>query len=520
MNRLTEVIRLYRQGVSARRRAVLLRIGRNTLRQYEAAFGAAGVLEGSPDDLPDEGALAALLAERLPPKAGPQEVSTVAAWEAEIGRLQAKGVGPKVIYDTLRQKDPTFAGSYDAVKRLFRQLRRKRPPTEADVVIPVSVLPGTEAQVDFGYVGELYDPATRRMRKAWVFVLVLSHSRWMWADLVFDQRAETWQRLHAAAFAALGGVPAVLRPDNLKAAVVRAAFGVGAEPELNRSYVELARYYHFQVDPTPPRAPKKKGKVERAVQYVKRAFFAPRDLGDLDAGRTELGAWLTDIANARVHGTTQRVPAEVFEAVERAALKPLPALAFAPVVWRVATVHPDSHVQFDRALYSVPWRLLGARLHVRAKGQTVEIHGPSGRIATHERQPPGGRSTLPGHLPELREALTNRDRRYWEDRARRLGEDVHALIVDVFEAEGVLLPLRRVQGLVTALERVSVERASAAARRARFYQSYSVGALKDMLRRGLDAEPLPGVLIPTHGALEAPRFARSPLHFSTPIAES
>jgi len=520
MNRLTELIRLYRQGVSARRRATLLKIGRNTLKDYEVLFRAAGLLEGPADDLPEESVLSELLARRLPEKQGAQEVSSVAAWEAEIRRMMALGAAPKAIFDTLHQQQPKFQGSYDAVKRLFRRIRRQRPPSEEDVAIPVTVPPGTEAQVDFGFVGELYDPIQRRMRKGWVFVMVLSHSRWMWAEIVFDQRAETWQRLHAAAFAALGGVPAVLRPDNLKAAVIRAAFGVGGEPELNRSYVELARYYGFQVDPTPPCAPRKKGKVERAVQYIKRSFFQPRELRDLADAQAQLGRWLAEIANARVHGTTRQVPAEVFALVEQTALKPLPRLSFEPVVWRQAKVHTDSHVQFERALYSVPWRLLGAQVQVRARGQTVEIYANHHRIATHERQPAGGRSTLPGHLPAAREALTRRDRRYWEDRALKLGEDVHALIVDVFDADDVLLQLRRVQGLVTTLERVPVERAQAAARRARFYQSFGVGALKDMLRRGLDAEPLPGVLVPTHGALEAPRFARSPFHFAIPIAEA
>ncbi len=99
------------------------------------------------------------------------------------------------------------------------------------------------------------------LRKAWAFVLVHGHSRHMVARIVFDQRIETWQWLHVEAFEELGGVPAVVVPDNLKSAVVRAAFGVGGATALNKSYRELARHYGFKVDPAPICQPKKKGKV-------------------------------------------------------------------------------------------------------------------------------------------------------------------------------------------------------------------------------------------------------------------
>lgn len=520
MTKLQELIRLYREGVSGRRRSRLLRMGRNTLRQYEATFRAAGLLEGPAESLPEEATLHAAVRAALATTSPPQETSTVQAWEAEVRQMMKDGATPKGVYDGLKLAHEDFAGSYDAIKRLCRRISRSKPPEAEDVAIPVSAAPGAEAQVDFGYVGELLDPAAGRLRKAWIFVLVLSHSRYLYADIVFDQRIETWQRLHAAAFADLGGVPKVIRPDNLKAAVVRAAFATGDEVELNRSYVELARHYRFQIDPTPPRAPQKKGKVERAVGYIKRSFFKPRTFTDIHEARAGLQAWIATIANPRVHGTTGRVPAEVFATVEQPALKPLPPLAFAPVTWRKARVHTDSHVQLDRALYSVPWRLLGQVVQVRAVGQTVEIHGEQGRIATHERQPAGGRSTLPGHLPDERVAYARHDRAYWEARAGRIGEEVRSLVAEIFDAEHVLLQLRKVQGLVTALERVPPERAVAAAHRARFYQSYSVRAIKDMLRRGLEAEPLPGALIPAHGVLDAPRFARTPSHFTPSIAEA
>jgi transposase len=86
----------------------------------------------------------------------------------------------------------------------------------------------------------------------------------VFARIAFDQKIETWLRCHVEAFAALGAVPRTLVPDNLKSAVVRAAFGVDEPASLNRSYRELARHYHFKIDPTPIGAPKKKGGSSRA----------------------------------------------------------------------------------------------------------------------------------------------------------------------------------------------------------------------------------------------------------------
>lgn len=517
MHRLQELVRLHRSGVSSRRMAMLLAMSRNTVRQYREALATADLLDGPEDALPEEEALVAALQATMPSCPPRQEVSTVDAWAVDIGHQLRAGVAPRAIYDWLRAERPDFTGSYDAVKRYARRMRQKQPVKAEDVAIRVETAPGQVAQVDFGYLGLLRDPATGKPRKAWVFVLVLGFSRHMYAEIVFDQRSETWQRLHAAAFTALGGVPAVLVPDNLKAAVIRAAFTSSDEGTLNRSYVELARYYGFQVDPTPPRDPQKKGKVEAGVKYVTRNFWEPRKstLVDIVQANTALRRWVAETAGLRVHGTTHLRPLEVFEDIERVSLKPLPVMPFAPVVWHRCKLHTDSHVYFAKGGYSAPWKLLGQVLWLRARGEVIELFGPAGRVAVHKRARPGTRETDPAHLPPDREAWAHRDRPYWEDRAAKIGPTVLSLVSDIFEADKVQLQLRTVQAIVTTLEKVPTERAEATARRARFYHSLSVGAVKEILRKGLDLQPLPGALVPTHGALTAPRFARLPGSFTT-----
>jgi transposase len=243
MHRLQDLVRLHRLGTRARTIARRLRMSPNTERQYRRILDAAGLLAGKPDALPALTTLQDAIEAALPPKTPPQQVSSLADWEAMITPWLTAGATPTAIYDRLRLEHAAdFAGSLSAVKRLCLRVRRARGVQAADVVIPVETAPGEVAQVDFGYVGPLFDPATQQVRKAWVFVLVLGYSRHLVCRLVFDQRIETWLQCHLDAFAELGGVPAVIVPDNLKAAVVRAAFGVAGTTTLNRCYREFARH--------------------------------------------------------------------------------------------------------------------------------------------------------------------------------------------------------------------------------------------------------------------------------------
>jgi len=289
---------------------------------------------------------------------------------------------------------------------------------------------------------------------------------------------------------------------------VRAAFGTDEPSALNRSYRELARHYGFKVDPTPPRAPKKKGKVESAVKYVKSSFFRPRGEMEVAVAQRELTRWVREIAGKREHGTTGKAPLHEFETHERAALLPLPAVPFTPVIWKKAKVHQDAHLVFDRRLYSVPWRHIGAEVWVRARGSTLELYVHDERVATHDRRGPGPRSTIEAHLPEQRAALRHRCRSYWEERADRIGPEVGAYIREVFDSDQQLSMLRTVQAIVTHLEGFPSQRARRACQRAQFYGSYNYGRIKSILRRALDLLPLPDESVPPAKPLASPRFAR------------
>ena len=510
MHRLQELVRLHRMGVSVRESARRLKMGRDTHREYCKILAAAELLSGDGTMIPDLAVLRAAVKSVIETNPRLEQASSVETHGDAIREMLSIGARPKAIFDALVLRDPEFRGSLSAVKRLCAREAKRRGIRAEEVAIPVETAPGEVAQVDFGYVGMIRDNKSNELRRAWVFVMTLAFSRHMFAKIVFDQKLETWQQLHVDAFAYFGGVPRVIVPDNLKAAIVRASFGVDDEAALTRSYRELARHYGFMVDPAPPRAPKKKGKVEASVKYVKRNFFLPRrDLG-IESANRELLRWLETIAGQRIHGTTWRKPLEVFESLEKSALLPLPRDPFEIVTWRAAKVHPDSHIAFEKRLYSVPWTLIGKEVWIRATPSTVAIFHDEARIATHSRRGTGDRSTNEMHLPDHRKELRHRQREFWEERASAMGEDVLAYIKAAFDQDDVLLRLRTVQAVVTHLEPFPKERANRACARALEFGNFKVAAIKSILRNALDFEMLESDKPTSSPAkLEAPRFARS-----------
>jgi hypothetical protein len=377
--------------------------------------------------------------------------------------------------------------SYSAVWRLVRQLE---PPAPAAAFVRVEVPAGSEAQVDFGYAGPAIDPATGKVRKAWVFVMVLSFSRHLYAEVVFDQRVETWLLCHRHAFEAFGGAPARMVPDNLKAAIVRASF---TEPEAQRAYRECAEHYGFLIDPHPPRQPHLKGKVEQGgVHYVARNFLAGRDPEPVDELNRKLRSWAREVAGARVHGTTKQRPLERFERHERAALLPLPPAPYDPATWKGVKVYRDCYVTFEGSYYSAPFRLVGQTLWLRAGARAVELYDRAHQlVATHDRaKAPGERLTHPDHLPPEKLPGLSLTREGCRLKAAAIGP--HAVEV----VEGLLAHrpedrLRSAGRLLGLAGRYSPERLEAACGRAIAFGEADYPTVRRILEQGLDRTPSP-----------------------------
>jgi transposase len=486
----------------------------NTERSFRLLLQPHGVLEGSVDPLPSTATLREFVTQARLNNRPHQHESSVEKWLTPITKLFDDGARPKAIFDWLKLHEEGFDGSLSAVKRCVHQLRRTQGVREEDVVIRVDTPPGLVAQVDFGDVGKFLCPKTKLMQKAYVFVMVLGYSRHMFAQIVFDQTVATWLALHAAAFAFFGGVVATIVPDNLKSAVLRAAFDVRSEAALNLSYRDLARHYEFNIDPTPPYSPEKKGKVESSVKYVKSNFIATLDeRSDIERVNAQLEQWVLKIAGERHHGTTHEAPLGRFTRVEKFSLKPLPEKPWTHVNWRQVQVRRDSHILLEGAAYSVPWRLIGRSVVVRRIGSSIEIYWEDTRVATHECTAKGTTQTNDAHLPTTRRDYRHRDPAYWRERAAALHSDVAAYIDEVIASDTVQNQVTKVAAMIRLFEEAGADRAGTTCRRASYYGNFTYSAVKKILQERLDLQPLPIALVCDPQDLRAPKFARSLAHY-------
>lgn len=251
-----------------------------------------------------------------------------------------------------------------------------------------------------------------------------------------------------------------------------------------------------------------KGKVESAVKYVKGNFFKPREFADINDCNQRLDHWVREIAGLRMHGTTGKKPLEVFKQEEFSKLMPLPTKRYEMVLWKKATIRRDCQFIFERRPYPVPFRFIGKEAWVRATPRTVTAYIDDVRVATHARGKPVPPEVLDSFLPDHRSSLRHRSRSFWLKRAYGMGEPVGSYIREVFDSDDVLSMLRAAQAMVTLLEKYPKDRAQGACARAQFYGSHSYKALKDILIKGLDMQPLPTALAPTYGELKSPRYAR------------
>ena len=273
-------------------------------------------------------------------------------------------------------RDLGFSGDYTTVTGFLRDVRSAAAPVfERRFETP----PGRQAQVDFAHFRTEFADDPGQMRVVWLFSLVLGHSRLIWARFVAHQDLHAVLRCHAAAFEAMGGVPGEILYDRMRTAVLgEDETGVIYNPVL----VACARHYGFQPRACRPYRAKSKGKVERPFRYVREDFFLARSFRDLDDLNAQLGQWLDEVANARVHATTRRVVAEHF-AEERSHLKPLPAGPFQAVLRLDRRVTRDGMVSIGGNLYSVPDSTRRRAVEVQTLAHEVRILDAGEVIAVH-----------------------------------------------------------------------------------------------------------------------------------------
>lgn len=348
--------------------------------------------------------------------------------------------------------------------------------------------PGQEAQVDYGLLGMWWDPVRAARRRVWGFVMVLAASRHLFVRpvLVMDQRA--WNEAHIAAFEFFGGVPARIVPDNLKTGVTRPDL---YDPKINRAYAELGVHYGLLIDPARVVKPKDKARVERPMPYVRDSFWRGREFTSLEQMRTDALRWSVEVAGQRAcRPLGGAAPAVVFAATEAHTLGPLPVHPFEAATWSRAKVGPDIHVKVGRALYSVPWRFIGAHLDARATDTAVQLFLDGELVKTHRAAPGRGRITDYADYPPEKIAFHMRTPTWCRKRAADVGPGTVALIDELLEVNA-LFRLRAAQGVLGLADKHTPERLEAACALAMTVGDASYRTVKGILAAGTDRDTTP-----------------------------
>jgi transposase len=478
MYQYRQILVRMRQGDSDRDIARSGSMGRKKVAALRALAAPRGWLEPAVA-LPDDAALAEVFAK--PPRASTC-VSSLASLSGTITAWFDSGIQGTTIHAAL-QRNHGYTGSYSAVRRFGQRLAAARP--EVCTTMRLDFAPAEAAQVDFGAGPQIIDVSTGEVFKTWIFVMTLCWSRHQYCEIVRDQSIATWLGCHRRAFEWFGGVPGRVIIDNPKCAITRAS---NTDPAVQRAYAACAEGYSFRISPCPPRDPQKKGIVESGVKYVKRHFVPLREFRDLADANRQVQAWVLGTAGTRCHGTTRQQPLAQFTGTERALLQPLPDVPPELAAWAQVTVHKDAHVQFDRALYSVPFRLMGQRLWLRATAHLVQIHREHELVATHVRQGQGKRSTLRDHLPPDALAWSMADPQHCLRQGERIGPHCHTLIQRLF-ADRVLDHLRAAQGVIRLEAKHGSARLEAACQRALAFDDPRYRTVKTILAKGLEQPP-------------------------------
>jgi transposase len=507
---LVELYTHWHAGRGQREMAASLNVDRKTIRKYTAPAIAEGITPGVTPPLSAE-QWAAKAAEWFPGLHDP--AARALTWPAitehsdRIKQWLAADVTVATIAQRLRDEHALTA-SESSVRRWVAVHFADEVAREKVTVLRGAVAPGSEAQIDYGKLGMWCDPATGKRTSVWAFVMVLSHSRHIFVQPVLKMDQTSWCASHVAAFEFFGGVPARLVIDNLKTGVDKPDL---YDPKLNRTYGELAVHYRTLVDPARARKPKDKPRVERPMQYVRDSFWRGREFTSIIHMQAEAVRWSGQVAglrNSRALDGGQ--PLRVFEAVEAAALAPLPGVPFEISVWSIGTVGLDTHLKIGKALYSVPWRLIGQRLHARTCGDIVQIFRDQHVVATHVRHL-SGRSTNLEHYPPEKIAFHLQGPSWCRKIAAEIGPACELVISELLTPNAIH-HLRAAQGILRLREKHGLDRLEAACSRAIDAGDPSYRTVKGILAVGTDSQN-PISETDDHHVAAVPAFLRGPDQF-------
>jgi transposase len=482
MRKIREVLRLRAARRSQRVIAQSVGIGQSTVGDYLTRARLAGI--SWPTEL-DDGALEHAL---FPPRpAVPTCCRGTPDWPAVHQELKRKGVTLFLLWEEYKAQHPD-GFQYSWFCQQYRAFAGK-----VDLVMRQHHRAGETTFVDYaGQTVPIVDRHNGEERAAQIFVAVLGASSYTYAEATWTQGLADWLGSHQRAFGFFGGVTETVVPDNLKAGVTHPH---RYEPDLNRSYAEMAAHYGVAVVPARVAKPKDKSKVEAAVLVVERWILARLrhqtffTLAALNRAIAELLAQLNGRAFKKLPGSRR----SLYQTLERPVLSPLPPTPYVFATWKKVRVSIDYHVEIERCYYSVPYQLVKTELEARITAHIVELFHRGQRVASHR---PAARA---GHYTTVTEHMPRPHREYAAWTPQRLVTWAQKTGPATAELIGRILTSRRhpQQGFRSCLgilrlgKTHGAERLEAACRRALHIGAASYKSIDSILKHKLDQKPLP-----------------------------
>ena len=460
---------LHKSGCSGRKIAKVLGVHPDTVGKYVRQFqNRPNAPTGSEDETNED------------PPAGqhvtPGPSSRCESFREVILKKLEQGLSAQRIYQDL-VADHGFGAKYPSVRRFVAKLR-----TSSELPVRrIEKLPGEEAQVDFGRAAPVRTP-DGKIRRPWVFRIVLSHSRKAYSEAVWHQSTEAFIGALENAFVHFGGVPKTLVIDNLKAAVKR---GDWYDPEIHPKLQSFAAHYGTVLLPTKPYTPEHKGKVESGVKYVKNNALKGRTFASLQEQNDFLLQWEQNVADTRIHGTTKRQVRKQFEEVERETLLPVPVERFPFFHEARRSVYRDGYVEVDKAYYSVPPEYVRPklRLWVRWDSRLVRVFDDRWKqVAVHAKAEPGRFRTNSKHIPKEKVSAVERGTDALLRQVSAIGPYVRQWAEAMTQARGVE-GVRVLVGLKALAGKHDTQALDRACERALAHGAWRLRTIRELLKR-------------------------------------
>jgi len=485
MRKAKEVLRLHSLGLKQQQIARSCSISQSTVHEYLKAAEAGGVGWPLPVDWDDQRLTEVLSGKRQPqPAKRKHALPDFAAIHQELQKHSHLTL--QLVWQEQRERNPE-GYRYSRFCDLYRRWLRNR-----EVVLRQEHRAGEKLFVDYaGATIPYFHPQTGQQSNAAIFVAVLGASSYTYAEATASQALNCWIGSHIRTFEFLGGVPQVAVPDNLRSGVSRTC---RYEPDLNRTYQEMAAHYGVAVIPARPRKPRDKAKVEVGVQIVQRWIVAAlrhRKFFSLAEVNEAIGVLLERL-NQRPFRKREGCRASLFAALDRPALGALPAERYEFGSWKTATVNLDYHVEVEHSFYSVPYQLAGNAVEVRVTATTVEILHQGLRVASHARSFETQKATTVNeHRPKSHQRHLEWNHSRIVEWAAQTGPFTTQLVETILAAQRhPEQGFRSCLGIIGLSKKYPLDRVEAAAQRALRLRACSYRSLRSILEKQLDRLPL------------------------------